>query len=276
MQRNLICHLYASPQNPAWKRAVDHILARLPLWDGKRVVAIAIDHDLKVKQYEALREEATQLLDADIERIFVRNDPQLGEMASFPQLLGSVSREPGITFYCHGKGARHPPGSVVHGWADCMWHLCCDYPAVLDETLENCMVAGSFLRKGKRMAVDWHYSGSFYWFRNGFLFNRTYRQFSDPLNRNDTERWPARFCRISEFSGSLGLEDPRNLYDQINWRSWITMRFRREVLWNAALKEDRAKAITKWGELPETRFEPLNEIYQERLKHERQTIAPAC
>jgi hypothetical protein len=122
-------------------------------------------------------------------------------------------------------------------------------------------VAGSFMRREYRMEVDWHFSGTFFWFRNEDVFNQPHMKFSDPLNRCDVERWPARMFKFEE-AHCLGMPDCRNLYDEINWRSWITRRFQKEVLWDATMRRERTKAITDWSALPETAFEPLGEIYK--------------
>lgn len=254
MQRNLICHIWPGREHGTWRRTVQHLRARSHLFDGQRIVSIAIGPDT---------EEPEAVIEAfgDFETVyqFVENDAALGEGASFPRLLRCVAGEPVATFYCHSKGASHPPDHVSQRWADVGFHLCLDYPNEIAYCVDEFPIAGAFRRIEKRMGVDWHYSGTFFWFR-GFNFFRT------PLtaDRNCVERWPAE-QEPSTLAADLGLADPRNLYDEINWRSWITRRFQKEILWNEGRKAEREASGTRWGELPPTVFQPLQVVYEEAM-----------
>jgi hypothetical protein len=243
--KHLICHLFPAKQHGTWRRTVQHILARRELFDGLKLVSIAVDHstDLPREAVSAFRRHG---FDCQI----VDNDVGLGEGASFGGMLEHVTKFPGETFYCHAKGSTHAPDAPSQRWADLMFHLCLDYPDRTSAILHDNPIAGPCRRIEKRMGVDWHYSGTFFWFRN--------QELAQPKtqDRNCVERWPAENFAVG---ADLGLADCRNLYDEINWRSWITGRFRKEILWDASRKADRVK---REG-LLETAFEPLGVIYAE-------------
>lgn len=252
--RHLICHIYPLMATRTWRRTVQHLRARSHIFDGLRIVSIAIGPD--TEEPEAVVEAFG---DFETEFRFVENDPALCEGASFSRLLRAVSDEPGETFYCHSKGASHRQEHVSQRWADVGFHLCLDYPNEVSESLIRHATAGPFRRVENRMGVPWHYSGTLFWFNNLYGMNAPKTQ-----DRNCVERWPAENYEAKD-SADIGLSDCRNLYDEINWRSWITRRFQKEVLWNAERKAEREASGTRWGDLPPTVFQPLQVIYEEAM-----------
>lgn len=265
-QRNLIAHIWPGPTG-TWRRTVEHLLSRWDAFD-QRIFAIAYDLDEQCDEVLSMIEKRGHRRFHDFRFHVTKNDSKRGESKSFyatTNMMDQMPRE-GHSLYCHTKGASYgPPGSppsatnpysptLAHNWADVMFHLCLDYPALVEATLQDHPIAGPFRRVENRMGVPWHYSGTFFWFRNRDVFSRDWRQ---PMeDRNDVERWPARVFTAEE-SGDLGLADCRNLYDEINWRSWITRRFQKEIQWGR--KGERVKRAG----LPATAFEPLREIYGE-------------
>lgn len=266
--RHLITHLWPGREHQTWRRTVQHLRARWPLFTGRREVSIAVD---------ATTVDPAEVIDAfgDCDASFriVGNDPQRGEGVSFPSLLRAVANEPGHTFYCHSKGATYPAGSISERWADVMFHLCLDYPEVVGATLQDHPIAGPCKRVEQRMGVDWHYSGAFFWFRNaeiecGPMFQASpvmrNSRFGAHLDltsdRNAVERWPAMIFTDKD-AGDLGLSNPRNLYDEINWRSWIEPRLRREFLFNDQRLAELRNCTTDFSMVPETTSETLRRLY---------------
>lgn len=262
MRKNLIAHIFPLASTGTWRRSVQHLVARMPLFDGQRIVSIAVD------EKTANPEEVIEAFgDAEIVYRVVENDPALGEGVSFPLLLSEARQFDGATFYCHSKGASYDTFSpTAHSWADVAFHLCLDYPTALCVSLEHCPFAGPFQRVEKRMSVDWHYSGTFFWFHR--FYTDVPLKFLLPLtaDRNCVERWPAEQI-VAKHAADLGLADCRNLYDPINWRSWITRRFQKEILWNEDRKADREAALTDWLKLPPTAFQPFQVVYEEAKAH---------
>lgn len=256
MRKNLIAHIFPLASTGTWRRSVQHLVARMPLFDGQRIVSIAVD------EKTAKPEEVIEAFgDAEIVYRVIDNDPALGEGASFTWLLSEARQFDGATFYCHGKGSsRDPFDPTAHMWADVMFHLALDYPGIIDCMLLRYPATGPFLRSEKRMGVDWHYSGTFFWFNSNEDLSPPKRE-----DRNCVECWPAEQKWGRDGAVSLGLADCRNLYDPINWRSWITRRFQKEILWNEDRKADREAALTDWLKLPPTAFQPLQVVYEESI-----------
>lgn len=246
---HLVTHLWPGREYNTWRRTVQHLRARWHLFTGRREVSIAVD-DTTVDPGEVI----DAFGDCDASFRIVGNDTQRGEGVSFPSLLRAVANEPGHTFYCHSKGSTYPAGSISERWADVMFHLCLDYPQVVGAVLQDHPIAGPCKRVEQRMGVDWHYSGTFFWFRTYLL--------SVPLttDRNCIERWPAENWGASA-GGDLGLANPRNLYDEINWRSWIEPRLRREFLFNDQRLAELKQCRTEWAMVPETTSETLGRLY---------------
>lgn len=255
MPRNLVCHIYPLLKTGTWIRTVQHLRARSELFDGQRIISVALGPGT------AMPEEVLEAF-GDFEAVyrFVPNDEQLWEGASFAGLLNAFADAPGETFYCHSKGASHPADHVSQRWADVMFHLCLDYPATVADTLRLCPIAGPCMRVEKRMNVEWHYSGTFFWFYESAIHSRAVRL----DDRNCVERWPALNWEHT-VAGNLGLMDCRNLYDEINWRSWITRRFQKEILWNEDRRSERSRCPTNWEEIPATVFQPLQVVYTEAI-----------
>ena len=100
MQKNLVYHCYPVAANPAWKWNLDQLRKRLPLFDGKRVIALALD------QSTVGAEEVMEYLPG-VEWIVMKNDPSLCESASWVPLWESMRDEPGVTFRGHAKGVTN-------------------------------------------------------------------------------------------------------------------------------------------------------------------------
>lgn len=229
MQRNLIMHVYPKACHPNWRRSVEHLRARFDQFTGRRIVSVA--YDTGTDTPDMVREAFG---DCEVEIIGVRNSP-LQEVESFPRLLEAVSREPGVTLYCHAKGCTHcSPLSASHVWCDVMAEVCLDYPQLVDCALSQYEIAGAFRSTLQIMgptSPPWHYAGTWYWFRNDALFSRDWRSV-DPLLWG-AEAWPGRvvpfdraFCLFMDGAQSL------HLYD---WAWWDTVILPALTLWRSSL-----------------------------------------
>jgi hypothetical protein len=117
---------------------------------------------------------------AGVEFVRVPNDPNLREVASFLPLFEPLAAayKPGdVALWAHAKGTTRHPGHVAGRWAEVMAESLLDYwPAVADVLAEK-PLAGSFLKYGPGWRPtdsrsDWHYSGSWFWFRCADLFGK--------------------------------------------------------------------------------------------------------
>lgn len=183
--RNLLYHAAPfSAHGGPWRRAVRNITDRWPLFNGRKIVAImtgpAMDSPDEVRR--AFGPHA-----ADVEFIELPNEPGSNtapgrEVISFlPLFERAESTTPTeATFWAHTKSATHDSAHPGHLWGDVMAELCLDYWPVVDRLLRQFPVAGTFRklvhawqpRDGFHSQSDWHYSGSFFWFRHDRLFTK--------------------------------------------------------------------------------------------------------
>lgn len=173
--RNLLYFICPMRGNGIWQRNVLQLLARLPLFNGKRIIAVAQGPELLFDPVAVVRDAfGNSRVD---EWLTVPNDRTMREMAAWPALLERVeSTDPAeVTFTGHAKGVTKPtnPGVTTHAWAEFMYQVNLDYWPWVEEVLRTHSTAGAFLKTGvafRGSKSGWHYSGTFYWFRNRELF----------------------------------------------------------------------------------------------------------
>lgn len=178
--RHLIMHIYPRACHQNWRRSVAHLRARWDQFTGRRVVSVALDTSTCT-----LDEVRESFGPCEVEWLAVKNSP-LQEVESFPRLLEAVSRESGMTLYCHSKGCTHcRPDSMSHPWLDAMAEACLDYPELVSCALEEHDVCGAFRSRqiiGSPLASPpYHFAGTWYWFRNDALFANEHWKGVDPI-----------------------------------------------------------------------------------------------
>ncbi len=214
--RNLLFHVYPTAGN-LWRRNVEQILNRIDLFNGRRIVAIATDHTT------ASPEQVKAALKGNVDEILtVPNDPTRREVATFLPLFSSVkSTHPShVTFFCHSKGvtSMRQGSHAVKLWTDIMYSACLDYWPYVEKILDSYPVAGAFKKIGRGWPAhesnsEWHFSGSFYWFRNRDVFNTDWQRIDQFWS--GIEPWPSIHFR-REQAGCIFYESPissMNLYD---------------------------------------------------------------
>lgn len=209
--RHLLYHIWPK-RGGSWSQSLDSLEKRLPLFNGQKVVAIALDEDAD--------DSVRQRLSWADKIIEVKNDPKLREVVSFHPLLESVEpyREGHATFCCHSKGVRHGSdgGTTVHAWSDVMYETLLDYWPYVHALLADHPIVGSLRKMGQFLApsdAKWHYTGTYYWLRNEEVFQRDWRR----VDRVwwGTESWPGLHFTEQE-AGCAFLSGPAltmNLYD---------------------------------------------------------------
>jgi hypothetical protein len=216
-------HVWPTEGCTAWRWNCDQVKKRASLFNGKRVIAIAQgggteDADI-VKAY---------MQDFTDQFIVVQNNPKIREGASFPLLLEQVSNfsDNSFTFYCHAKGARHRggfgnDGSTLHKWTSTMYEKCLDNWDIVKSALEQKAMTGCFKRYGNFKTPGnnrWHYSGSFYWFRNKDVFSRNWRKIDNMFFA--VESWPGHMFTAAE-THCLFVDHCEDLYNLEYWNSII-------------------------------------------------------
>lgn len=178
--RHLLFHIWPRRTHVGtWQRNLDQLKMRWPMFTGRRIIAIVTSHDSHPAQ--AVKE---YMHGYDCEFYEAENDPRLREVATFDHLFGSIENAPGYTFYAQAKGVTKPidPGVTIHAWTTAMYETLLDYWPLVEESLKTYPVVGSFKKSiaGNPGAFEgsssqWHYSGSFCWFRNSELWRRNWR-----------------------------------------------------------------------------------------------------
>jgi len=174
-RRNLLYHVYPR-RGGDWRTPVNRLRGRIDLFDGSRTVAISYDD---TTESPAMVEDALSGLGVAFLR--VPNDPNLREVATFLPLFETVSgdADPGsVTMYGHAKGVtRKKTQEAVPRWANALSELCLDYWPAVEDLLRVRPVVGPFKKVGRAWPhaseSDWHFSGSWFWFRNSALFGKS-------------------------------------------------------------------------------------------------------
>ncbi len=193
--RHLIYHLYPF-RNSVWRENIDELRQRIALFNGQRIISVVLDDKSETREVAAAE---LANLNADVR--WYENDRRLGESISLLPALKDISALPGITFYAHAKGVTHHDTSVVFGiWTRKMYELLDRFDQV-SERLLRCGFCGLIRATGQPIAEgkhQWHYPGSFYWFRNDVVAHRMLS--IDCRNRFFPEQLPSQIVRFTESS----------------------------------------------------------------------------
>lgn len=181
LRRNLIMYIFPmrGPRGHVaeWRRNLHQVLSRIDLFDGQRVFAVAVDHS--TDDIEAV---AAELAGVRCEVLEFGNRRELGEVVAFQRLLERIRSEASneISYYCHAKGAskQHSPQiASIRRWADSMHEVLLDGVDAVELALNTKVFAGAFravsaqFPSGLIPAHNWHYPGTFFWFRNDVIFS---------------------------------------------------------------------------------------------------------
>lgn len=221
--RHLTFHLWPVAGYGAWQWNCDQLLKHSHLFNGKRIVSIAISEE--TDSADLVREYLKDFTD---EFIIVRNDPKLREVVTWLPMLRRL--EPyqsvtDVTFSCHGKCVRHKisqnaAGSTIFPWTEAMYETCLNWDAVRP-LLEKNATVGTFRRRStaaKSGWGQWHWTGTFFWWRNQDAFRREWDVV--PQQFFGTEAWPGRLFRPEE-AGVLVGDNIGDLYVMPYWATTI-------------------------------------------------------
>jgi hypothetical protein len=223
--RHLTFHVWPVAGFGAWQWNCDRLMEHADLFNGRRIVAIATS-----KETDSADSVKDYLQDFTDEFIVIKNDNRLREVATWVPMLKKLEEyrsESDVTFSCHAKSVRHRivpgvEGSTLFDWTSAMYETCLQWGAVLP-LLEEFATVGSFRRLQSHMTGrggfgPWHYSGSFYWWRNRDAFRRNWRY--TPNQFFGTEAWPGIMFEAHE-SGVLFSDKTGDLYDKSYFDSEI-------------------------------------------------------
>jgi hypothetical protein len=232
MIRHLLHHIYPRIGSP-WRQGLLRIREAFPLFNGRKIIGVTYDG---TTEHPNMVNDAMSGSGAEI--FHLPNNPDLREVTTFESLFSRVSDLTGpehVTLYSHCKGVTRPPDSTCHRWAEVMAEICFDWRTV-GPALASHPVAGPFKKLGQgwpshESMSQWHYSGSWYWFRNADLFAKDWKRIDGFWG--GIEPYPSLHFGVDE-AANLFHELPRpdvQLYNHHYWRDNVEPDFDR---WKAA------------------------------------------
>jgi len=221
--RNCLFHIWPVKGFDAWRWNCDQLMSRAHLFNGRRIVSIVTDS--KSESVEVVKEYMRDFTD---EFIIAKNIPRLREVVTFVPMMEQIeSLNPKeITFFCHSKCVRHDidlndTGSTIVRWTKAMYETCLDYYPLVEESLKDYGITGSFKRHGQfrtRGNHRWHYSGTFYWYRHDEVFRRNWRYIDKRFF--GAESWVGHVFK-AEDAGVLFADKVDDLYVLDYWKTRI-------------------------------------------------------
>jgi hypothetical protein len=203
--RHMIYHIWPTKRSDAWKWNVTELRKRIELFNGLRIVGIAEASDC-----DSVDDVKAAFAGVRIDHwVIVPNDEKLGEGATFRKMMELLPRGINdITWYGHAKGTKYPQGQagIVPRWTSLMYRSTLDHYSEVYKSLEQFPITGSLKRYGefnKPNTWRWHYSGTFYWFRNKETFSRPEWTRLVPFY-GCVECWPSCVYRATEGGVLLG------------------------------------------------------------------------
>lgn len=249
--RHLAYHIYPVSGNGAWQRNVGRLVERLRIFNGKIIVSVVTDPPsgrLADPTGPHSPDRARQIHGCDsfddvvkafgewankIEFIHSENDPQLREVATLMPMLERLPQGRGhFTLYAQAKGTTRSPNHIGQHWSDVQYIIYLDYWLLVERQLRHFPVTGAFKKLGPGWSAtqsksDWHYSGSWFWFRNSDLFSRDWRridQFWSGIEPYPSQHFEYREAGVLFHEASIRV---MNLYSDRYWKRTVNPLFAR-------------------------------------------------
>lgn len=192
----LLFHLYAIPSTAKYHA---HKLKEIAHTFDRRILGVALDE--KTMSIDDVK----SLYGSEWEYVVVPNDSKLREVATYQKMIKMLDfDDPNhITFCGHGKGSQtHTIDSdKIDWWTSAMYETVLNNrEGVLEEFRKGHKITGSFRRLGKGLGTKyrWHYSGTFYAFKNDFFKDKSIPEYRKRWW--GTESWPGDHFGINESS----------------------------------------------------------------------------
>lgn len=248
--RHLLYHLLPVHGNGRWQQNVRQVLDWLPLFTGRKICALMVDagRDYTPIMGTVHPDSARVPLVLDppeaaeptlrhhgFEVIRVPNDPNLREVASHGPLFERLKElaAPGdVALWAHAKGVTRHHGHPAKRWTDVLAEVMLGHWPAVAEVLRRHPVAGCFKKMGPgwhpdQSTSDWHYSGSWFWFRCADLFSRDWLRIDQFWS--GIEPYPSQLFHFDE-AGTVfyqGRVPNVNLYSMRFWDKVIHPAFMR-------------------------------------------------
>lgn len=183
MKHNLLYHIAPIPgTNYKWN--IQQLVRRFHIFNGIRLIAIAEDKgfdsfDSVCDMFPTKGDKTATIF------LSLSNNKKNREAESFPLLMDTLEKlvepKPSITFYGHTKGTTRKFNAAVRLWTKKLYEFNLDRIDEVEKKLsEDFKCAGAFKRYGKFANMNpnssWHYSGTFFWFRQDNVFSLMWKQ----------------------------------------------------------------------------------------------------
>lgn len=224
VKKNLLCHCWPNGDN--WRKHVEYLRPVSNDFERK-IMAVAMGPGT------ASLADVKQAFGPSWEYLEFVNNPKRREVLTYPkmfELIESVD-ENEVTFCIHTKGTQERTArqQQIAFWIQAMYAtLIYDWKNVLAEFEKGYAIAGPFRRHGAhfRTRYNWHYSGTFYAFRNAVAFSDGIPEFDERWW--GTESWPGHHFSKTEscclFHDHCGDLYKRNLKLEQEFEKWRSER----------------------------------------------------
>jgi hypothetical protein len=220
--RHLLYYLWPR-RGPIWRWNVEQLLQRLPLFNGRRIICVAIGHET-----ETLETMQELFAGQRIEWLVRGNNARIGEAGGWHLLWNRLAEkcdQDDAIFYGHCRGVKHePPNEGSRIWTQIMYESCLDFWPVIYDLLKTHITAGSFkVPLSPLPGCKWHYCGTFYWTRarEGLAEYKAAK-----MVYGGTEMWPGTVFPIEQagelFNGAIAYDAAlmRRVYQEFEtWKA---------------------------------------------------------
>jgi hypothetical protein len=221
--RDLAYHVYPARTGAhAWRWNVRQLLRRVGLFNGRRLVAVSVDH--KTEPVGEVMDAFGGEVDAG-DFVVVENEPGAPEAKTLPLLLErlATSDPDRCVLRAHAKGVTHEHDGkwpVVKEWTETLYEAMLDYWPAVQADLERYPITGCFRNDWRQWpaeapASEWFYSGSWWWARSRHLFARPWRDV--PRFWSGVEAMPSLLFARDE-AGCLFADSCGVVYNADAWR----------------------------------------------------------
>lgn len=187
MKRNLIYYVCPFEDSELeWKLNIGMIAKYIHIFNNRKIITIATGENMAhpSRVLEVMDNAGLNVTDCDIEIQYRENNTRAGEVVPFMEMLYSIqSNDPDeISFYAHAKGVKPIySGSAdvlenIRVWRNAMYYFCLRDINEVETVMKTHTYAGALKRLGGWNGIDWHYSGTFFWFRHDHMFNNAHWQ----------------------------------------------------------------------------------------------------
>jgi hypothetical protein len=217
VRKNLIYFIYWSPENGMLEYNLSLLERYIHIFDGE-VICINVGMEEK---YWSLQKKYTKFTNKITIDNYADNDPVNGEKDYFKYALTLLPKDDSITFYAHAKGVSRMVNRPLKWWVKLLYKGNLDsLPDMKNHIFSGCF--GKLRTASTQCPLEFHYSGSFFWFKTKEVLERYEKKRIIPKEidtRWFTENFPAFIAKEHECEFRLwsGNERGMNFYGDKWW-----------------------------------------------------------